>query len=86
MRWPSSTSLSSSTKNPPLELTILLRSYSKYLPRRESRFSGFGAVGELEDAGMTLRDRLLLKLACWDEDEDTVSSARCLAFATVAEP
>jgi hypothetical protein len=86
IRWSSLTSLSSSTKNPPLELTILLRSYSKYLPRRESRFRGFGAVGEVEDAGMTSRGRLLLEFECWDEEDEALSSVRCLAFAAEAQP
>ena len=80
-----SASLSSSTRNPPFELTIFDKSYSKYFPRRESRLSlasdCFGAVGDPEVAGMTSSGRLLLALV-----EETAaalcSRSRCFAFAT----
>lgn len=80
----SSTSFPSSTRNPPLELTILDKSYSKYFPRRVSRFSeGFGAVGDVDVAGTTPSGRLLYTFGV-DELEASCSLSRCLAFATRA--
>ena len=81
----SSTSLSSSTRKPPLELTILERSYSKYFPSRESRWSlrSFrGPVGELEVSGVTPIGRFLFSFKS-ELVELTCSRSRCLAFAEV---
>lgn len=80
----SSTSLPSSTKNPPLELTIFDRSYSKYFPSRESRFNGFGAVGEVDTAETTSRGRFWLAFGV-DEELASCSRCLCLAFAIVEQ-
>ena len=79
----SSTSLLSSTRKPPFELTILDRSYSKYFPSRESRLSlpsCFGPVGEWELSGVTPMGRFLLPFRSEELDE-AVSRSRCLALA-----
>lgn len=65
----SSTSFPSSSKKPPLELTIFDRSYSKYLPNLESRFNGLDTldvVGEFDVAGVTPMGRLLFVLGIAD--------------------
>lgn len=85
-RKSSITSFSSSTRKPPLELTIFDKSYSKYFPRRASLRSGratFGAaVGDVDVAGVTSSGRLLFKLAAsLDEEAAACSRSRCLAFA-----
>lgn len=82
----SSTSFPSSTRKPPLELTIFDRSYSKYVPSIvESRWRGRsrdrpGAVGELDVAGVTPKGLLLFAFG-WDEDEFSCSRWRWVAFA-----
>jgi len=81
----SSILLPSLTKNPPLELTIFERSYSKYVPSLESRLRGFeedatGCVGEPCPAGVTVIDRLLFAFKN-EEDEADCSLLRWAALA-----
>lgn len=79
----SSTSFPSSTRNPPLELTIFERSYSKYFPNRESRLNlaaVCGAVVEAEVTGTTSIARLPWLLGVVDGPFPS-SRWRCLAFA-----
>jgi hypothetical protein len=73
----SSTFLPSSIKKPPFELTIFDKSYSTYVPSRESRFNGLkggatGAVGEPCPAGVMVNERLLLELT-YEEDDASCS-------------
>lgn len=35
---------------------------------------------------MTSNGRLLFTFACWDEEDEAESSARCLAFAAKGQP
>ncbi len=75
-----STSFSSSTKNPPFELTILDKSYSKYFPSRASLLSGLGTVGDPEDA-VTSTGRLLLGFRASEDEEAAASFCHCRALA-----
>jgi hypothetical protein len=81
-------SLPSSIRNPPFELTIFERSYSKYFPSLASRRSGLsfslegtGWVGDFESAAMGLSGRLLLGLGFEVEATACCSFSLCRAFA-----
>lgn len=81
----SSASPVSFKRNPPLELTILDKSYSKHVPSLESRFRGLdeeatGCVGEPCPARVTINGRLLCALIEYVE-QLFCSSSRCAALA-----
>lgn len=85
-RRSSLSSFLSSTKKPPFEFTIFDRSKSKYFPSRESRRSGcsfdaFGAVGDVDVAGVTSSGRLLFAFNALEDDEAASSRSLCFAFA-----
>ena len=62
------------TRKPPFELTIFDKSYSKYVPSRESRFNGLEDDAAEVDGGscpgrVRARDRLLFELIVDEEDD-----------------